>query len=157
MLKLQDKRRSKDRQLSTGKHTAWRCVEGKHSLLLTVLLPKRVICHVTSYHCLQVRETLCQRDKKHVRRAIPPSCGLPSPRHWPKPQRQLLNQGYFMDKKPIQEISECAEKMAQPVKCLPCNPEDLSSIPSTHVKSRAWQCVLILLGVWGREGAGRFP
>lgn len=96
------------------------------------------------------------KRQKHMRRAITPSCGLRSPRHWPKPQRQLLNQGYFTDKKPIQEISECAKKMAQSVKCLPCNHEDLSSNPSTHVKSRAWQCVLILLGVWGREGTRGF-
>lgn len=77
MLKLQDKRCSKDRQLSTGKHTAWQWVGGKLSLLMTVLLPKRVICHVTSYHCHQVRGTLSQRDKNMREEPLLQAVGSP--------------------------------------------------------------------------------
>jgi hypothetical protein len=35
-------------------------------------------------------------------------------------------------------------EISQLVKCLPCNPENLSLNPGTHIKSQAGWCVLII-------------
>lgn len=62
MLKLEDKRRNKDRQLSTRKHTAWQWLGETHSLCQLSYFLRKKVCHVTPDHCLQVWEALSQRD-----------------------------------------------------------------------------------------------